>query len=657
MRALAAAGDRGAAMGAYSRCCQVLRDDLDIEPDDETRILASRIEAGDTTSPPSTPTVRKPNLPAPLGSFVGREDELAHMAARLDAGARLVTAAGAGGAGKTRLALAAAWARYAQYSGGVGWVPLEGIEANRDPAVERSAVAGAVGAALGVTAQGQREPMHELATVLRDRDALLIVNNCEHLPEVPTVVRTLLEAAPHLRILATSREPLRLQGEALVWLGGLPVPTEDATDPANWDAVRLFLDRAARHAPGWGQNPRDVAGAARLCRLLDGLPLGIELVAHWVDHYTPDDLAEAIQTSPGSVTARSRDLPDRHQSLRSVFDYSWRRLAATEQRALKRLSVFRGSFDRAAAQAVAGVAVTTLSTLMDKSLLQRQGVGRYRIHELVRQFSGERSMPGTIKESIDDRHAARFLAFAEQAEQELVGARQAVWLESLRRDLDNLRAALTWFLRQGEIERGLRLAAALRMFWYHWGYWTEGQHWLEEGLARADGTAPEIRATALHALGMLVEQHSQIERATRLLDESLALFRELGDSLGSLRVLNTLGGVASRQGHYQESAAYYQQALDFCWQLGDRERGAVVLHNLAKATRFQGRFGLARERYEEALALHRELGHAEGVAVTLLDLGSVELDEDRFVEAESRLEESLGASRELGLQSWIAYAC
>lgn len=319
--------------------------------------------------------------------------------------------------------------------------------------------------------------------------------------------------------------------------------------------------------------------------------------------------------------------------------------------------MFRGSFDRAAAQAVAGVAVTTLSTLMDKSLLQRQGVGRYRIHELVRQFSAERSTSGTTEESIDDRHAAHFLSFAEQAEQELIGARQAVWLESLRRDLDNLRAALTWFLRQGEIERALRLAAALRMFWYHWGYWTEGQHWLEEGLARADGAAPEIRATALHALGMLVEQQSQTERAMRLLDQSLALFRELGDSLGSLRVLNTLGGVASRQGHYHESAAYYQQALDFYRQLGDRERGAVVLHNLAKATRFQGRFGLARERYEEALALHRELGHAEGAAVTLLDLGSLSLDEDRFVEAESRLEESLGASRELGLQPWIAYAC
>jgi tetratricopeptide (TPR) repeat protein len=194
------------------------------------------------------------------------------------------------------------------------------------------------------------------------------------------------------------------------------------------------------------------------------------------------------------------------------------------------------------------------------------------------------------------------------------------------------------------------------MFWYHWGYWTEGQHWLEEGLARADGAAPEIRATALHALGMLVEQQSQTERAMRLLDQSLALFRELGDSLGSLRVLNTLGGVASRQGHYHESAAYYQQALDFYRQLGDRERGAVVLHNLAKATRFQGGSGwhgsATRRRSHFIVSWGMRRSRRDTPRSRLLSL-----DEDRFVEAESRLEESLGASRELGLQPWIAYAC
>ncbi|HET9220883.1 MAG TPA: hypothetical protein VFO07_00180, partial [Roseiflexaceae bacterium] len=326
------------------------------------------------------------NLPSPLTSFVGRADELASLAALLAGDTRLVTLIGAGGAGKTRLALAIAWQLLPQFADGIWWVALAGVQPVGDSAHQRGTLASAVATALGRTLAGRRHPLDELADALQDRAALLVLDNCEHLPEAAAVARALIEAAPQVRVVATSREPLGLGGEALVRLEGLPVPLPGASDPASYPGVQLFLERAARHTPDWGQGPGTIAATARLCRLLEGLPLGIELAAHWVGHYTPDDIAEAIQADLDFLAVRTRDLPDRHRSLRAVFDYAWHLLSAAEQRALARLSVFRGSFDGAAAEAVAEVDATTLVALVDKSLLRQAGAEHHSLHELLRQF-------------------------------------------------------------------------------------------------------------------------------------------------------------------------------------------------------------------------------------------------------------------------------
>ena len=349
------------------------------------------------------------NLPSPLTSFVGRADELAHLAAQLNGDTRLLTVVGAGGVGKTRLALAAAGALRGQFADGTWWVALAGVQPADDEAIQRATLASAIATALGRTLGGRRPPLDELADTLHDCAALLVLDNCEHLPEVAAVARALLETAPKLRVLATSREPLGLGGEALLRLGGLPVPEAGAADPASYPGVRLFLERAARHTPGWGQDAAEVAAVARLCRLLDGLPLGIELAAHWVGHYTPDEIAAAIQTDLDFLAARTRDVPDRHRSLRAVFDYTWNLLTAVEQQGLAHLSVFRGTFDRAAAQAVAGVRATTLVALVDKSLLRQAEVGRYNLHELLRQFAAERLDASGEAVAMRVQHAAYYL--------------------------------------------------------------------------------------------------------------------------------------------------------------------------------------------------------------------------------------------------------
>jgi predicted ATPase len=547
MRALALSGDRAGAVAVYSRCQQVLRDELTVAPADETRELAEQIEAGAVPAQGERPVfsavpARTHNLPAPLASLVGREDELAILRGRLqEADGRLLTVVGAGGSGKSRLALAAAWALRPQFPDGVWWVELAGIGAGDDPSLQCAALASTVAASLGITLSGRGPPLEELAAALGERLALLVLDNCEHLPEVPTVAHTLLESSPGLRLLATSRERLGLSGETLLPLEGLPVPNEEASDAAAAPAVQLFLDRAARHTPGWGQEPGEVEAAARLCRVLEGMPLGIELAARWVGHYTPDEIVAAIQTDLEFLTARTQDVPARQRSLQAVFATTWELLSATEQHALAQLSVFRGGVDRIAAQAVAGIAPTTLVTLVDKSLLRRVEVGRYGLHELLRQFASARLAEAGEGERLGDRHLRHYLALAEQAAPELNRPQQREWLERLDRDLDNLRAALAWARERGNGELGLRLAGALGRFWDMRSHVTEGRTWLEAALAGAVAAPARPRAGALNAAGRLAFQQGDYEQAGTQYEEALALWRELGDQRGIAASLNYLG--------------------------------------------------------------------------------------------------------------------
>ena len=672
MQALAASGDRAAALAAYERCRQVLEAELGIEPDEEIRALYEQIrdtglrsEIVELRTAPihqehftlhtSHFSTSRHNLPSPLTSFVGRAEELARLAVLLAGDTRLVTLIGAGGAGKTRLALAIAWQLLPQFADGVWWVALAGVQPADDLALQRGTLASAVATALGRTLGGWRDPLDELADALHDRAVLLVLDNCEHLPEVAAVAGVLLEAGPKVRVVATSREPLGLGGEALLRLEGLPVPLPGASDPASYPGVQLFLERAARHTPGWGQDIADGA-VARLCRLLSGLPLAIELAAHWVGHYTPDEIAEAMEADLDFLAARTRDVPDRHRSLRAVFDYAWRLLNASEQQALMRLSVFRGSFDRAAAQAVANVRPTTLVALVDKSLLQQAGVGRYSLHELLRQFAAERLGTSGDAAAMRAQHATYYLALAEQAAPELTRPDQATALERLDSALDNLRAALSWVWEQGQTDLGLRLAGALERFWFTRGYLREGREWLERFLtpAHAVEVSPAVQAQAFSAAGLLANTQGDHIQATRWLELGLACYRAADDLVGAVRALTTLGGVAYDQGDLHGALERWEQSLAQARAVGDLGEVARALGDMGEAEYHLGDLASAAARHTEALALARQLGRTNLEAFQLGDLGNVARQQGDLVRATALHRQALELKRALGARRQIA---
>lgn len=648
MRAHALKGDRAAALAAYARCVETLRDDLGVAPDGETVQLAERIQAGDaalrtTPAARSAPQSHLHNLPAALTPLIGREEELARLLKLPASPSRLVTIVGAGGVGKTRLALDAAWALRAGFIDGVWWAPLAGVQAGADPALQIATVVGAMAAALELVMGGQRAPLEALAEHLRERTTLLILDNCEHLPETGNVVRTLLRASPALRILATSREPLGISGEALLRLGGLAVPTTDASDPAGHAGVRLFLDHAGRRSPGWGREAHELASAVRLCGLLGGLPLGIELAAHWVDHYSTDEIADALQSDLDSLEARTRDAPDRHRSLRAVFEHSWRLLSEEEQRALIRLVVFHGSFDRAAAREVAGTRAGALVSLVDRSLLSQSGTGRYALHELLRHFAAERLASYPEATALPGRHAAFYMALAEQSAVELYGPGRAHWIPRLEVEHDNLRAALAWAREQPDGDAEIRLAGALGRFWLLRGYIGEGREWVEHALARPDlGNAPlSVQALLYRAGGMLWNAQGDRVRGDRMFEHSVVLYRTSGDTAGEVNSLILLAGIAYDYGEFPRAIEIWEQCVQLARRIDYPEALVRALGNLGAAWLYLGDLERTTTSQMEALAIAQDAGMINMVGAIYSNLGNVANRQGETERATAYLREAL----------------
>ena len=570
---------------------------------------------------------RRHNLPAPRTSFVGRERELVEVG-RLLSMTRLLTLTGAGGSGKTRLALEVAGRFVDVYPDGVWLVELASLS---DGALAPQAFAGA----LGVREQPGRSLAETLAETLRERSLLLVVDNCEHLvEEAAQLMEGLLDACPGLRVLATSREVLGVAGELTWRVPSLSLPDlrrpPTAPELALHGASRLFVERARLYRPGFMLTAENGRAVAEICHRLDGIPLAIELAAARMGVLSAAQISERLGDSLDLLSGGARTATPRQKTLRGALDWSHKLLVEPERKLFGRLSVFAGGFTLEAAEVVgagdgiaAGEVLDLLSSLVDKSLVltdaskDADGSPRYRLLEPVRQYARERTEQSGEVDEVRRRHAAFFLALAEEVEPESKGTRREAWLRRLEIEYGNLRAALGWMLQRGEDGPTLRMGGALGDFWYTRGHLDEGQRWLEAVLASGGLSPASARVKVLTGAGYIAWEQGDYERATALGEEGLALSQRSGDSAGAAAALHTLGTVALHRNECGEAAALLEEALALRRSLGDTMGVGRVLQALGVTAAVRQDFERAVALHEEGLPLAREMEDRLGIALFL----------------------------------------
>jgi len=630
----------------------------------ETPQPAPKNTAGDPGSVvefPGRPERGRPpnNLPLRLSSFIGRGREVAELQTVLS-DHRLITLTGPGGAGKTRLAIEVASEVVHDFRDGAWLVELA-------PLSDPDLVAQAVAQALGVREAPGRPLIGALLEHLEGREALLVLDNCEHLIDAcATLADALLRLCPKVRILASGREALSIAGER-TW----PVPSLSSPDFHNlppvqdlksYEAIRLFVERARAVVPTFELMENNAPAVARLCRILDGMPLAIELAAARVRVLSVEQISSRLEDSFALLTGGSRTALPRQRTLRAAIGWSYELLSEEEQVLLGELSVFAGGFALESAESVCsgeGIeepeVLDLLTSLVDKSLVQvseQGGEARYRLLETVRQYGREKLEKAGTEPNIRRRHAEFFLRFAERTEPRINGKERELWLARLDAEHDNLRAALAWTQESVEAEMGLRLAGALSWFWFHREYWSEWRRWLDGMLAireSAGGPGPAAaRAKALSGAGFLAWMQGDQGQARSQLEESVALWRAVGDKQGLAQALRFLSGSFESRGDYVAARPLAEESVKLFREGDDTFGLGISLSRLGITALAQGDYEVARAALEEGVEICREIEDDWALALALRNLGIGALREGDLEEAVVRLAESLGVLRETG---------
>jgi predicted ATPase/DNA-binding SARP family transcriptional activator len=710
MLALARHGHRRQALAQYAAWRQLVADELGVEPSAETVALYERIrdQAPDmqpqalekgaaAATPESAPAVRlsrslRHNLPAPSMSFVGREAELAAIAQRLaDPSCRLVTLIGPGGIGKSRLALQAAsdlmQSGDEQFRDGVYLVRLAAV-----PSMEH--LIPAIAAAIGFAFAGARDPSAQLIAFLQAKTMLLVLDNMERLTHAATSIADLLQAAPGLKVVVTSRVRLNLYEEWLIELPGLGAPAHATVDDvACYDAIKLFVQRARQVAPDFSL-AADTPSVVQVCRLCAGMPLGIELAASWVKAYSCAEIAAQIQDNLDFLSTTLQNIPERQRSLRATFEHSWQPLTLNEQQVFARLSVFSGGFTAEAAGFVCGASTQELARLVDKSLLQRSVNRRFEMHPLLQQYAAGKLSEAALFQA---KHARFFATFHHQHEAALVNG-EVTAIAAVAAELDNVRAAWQWGLDhldeaalnqllgtivtyyelQGWFEEGrttcsqasqviksaqaqpnLRLLGRfeeyLARFYDHLGEYLQAQKHAERSLGLFEQIGePDNAARARSVLGFALAGLGDNLEAERHLQQSLRTFAASNNLRGEAETFYYLSFIATGLGDLPKGLRCVQESLNRYQQLGDQRNTANCLFLLGNYQIGFGDYAQALAYYQQSKMQHQGLGNRVGIADCLRNEGLAALRLGCLDEAERVAQASVNLFTEFGDQSGMA---
>jgi predicted ATPase/Tfp pilus assembly protein PilF len=685
---------------------QIIYRCLEKSPDDRfssAAELRSHLAGSEGGAPPFARRTPARNLPQQLTRFIGRQREVAAVRSLLQQ-TRLVTLSGPAGIGKTRLALEAATGLVDDFVDGVHFVEL-------GPVSDSELIPETVASTLRIREERGRSITQTLTDYLKQRQVLLVLDNCEHVIDAcAQIADTLLRAGPNLSVLATSRESLGIGGETIFRVPPLSLPDpEHPTDLATLaehEAVELFVDRARSVKSGFALTHANAASVAELCVRLEGIALAIELAASRVKVLSVQQIADRLGDRLNLLTGGSRTAAPRYQALAAAIDWSYNLLTEAEKTLFRRLSVFSGGWTLEAAESVCagdrvdGSDVLELLTgLIDKSLVvsdERDGQERYRFMVTIQEYAVKRLTQSNEAAAVYRAHADFFLAFAVQTESKLKSPDQKFWLERLTAEHDNIRAVLSWATNQ-DTARGLHLAGALADFWYLHGCWNEGRRWLSEMLALAPASAESAHRTkalnaaaliaqfqgdgraarslveqalalsrqsndarqtalALNTLAMITADHGGFALARTFLEESLTIRRTLDDTALVASTLNNLGVLACWQGEFGRAQSLFDESLAMAQKAGDRHRTALALLNRGELASKLGQLPLARSLVGQALAVARDMHDRVLIPKALNTLGKLSLLQGDDAAAAVLIEESLEAFRQLGDKHWVAIA-